>query len=72
MNAGRTCVQGRVYIGTNKKAGLVLMGGMLTMPHYHYHLIGTTNNPIILIVTACVKGQEEVLSDSKKILYSSP
>ena len=32
MNVGRTCAQGRVCIGTHKKAGLVLMGNMLTMP----------------------------------------
>lgn len=49
MNAGCMCTRGCVYISTNKKAGLVLMGGMPTM--HHYRPIGTTNYPIILIVT---------------------
>ena len=48
MNAGCMCTLGRVYISTNKKAGLVLMGGMPTL--HHYCPIGT-NYPIILIVT---------------------
>ena len=77
MNIGSTCAQGRVCIGTHKKEGLVIMGGMPTMPLF-FSII-TNDGPIILIVLATFDvlthqywdnfGQEEVLSNVEKILY---